>query len=229
MASVYLRFVPPDVDDLVQMNIYEGVDPTSSFHLIESVTDIGTYPEYIDNYTTSVAENTSDYFSIEFIDNKDASTGLSAPVKGDLTLAVAEIQQRVMERDSTIDDRIALQEAESAIAFAFPGTDPYDPTLQLDYVQKRGLTNLTLAMCYLTQMARAQAFSWVAGIVSMKISDRAAQLRADAIKGLIASANVDLGINFSMVAHLKDIEVAGGASRTLPLGIDRTRLLVELR
>jgi hypothetical protein len=226
MASVYLRFVAPDVDDLIRMNIYEGTDPAGSFHLIETVTNIGTYPDYIDNYTTDVADSNTDYFAIEFIDNKEASTGLSAPVKGDLNLAVAEIQQRVLERDASINDRIALQETESALAYSFPGYDPYDPNLVLTYVEKRGVTNLTLAMCYLTEMARIIGGSWVAGIVSLKVSDQAIKARADSIQRLIAQANKDLGLNFSMIAYLEDLEIAGGAQSAV---VDQTRLLIELR
>jgi hypothetical protein len=226
MASVYLRFVTPDVDDLVTMNIYEGTDPAGSFHLIESVTNIGIYPEYIDNYTTNAAASNANYFCIEFIDNKGASTNLSAPVKGDVSLAVSEIQQRVLERDNRIDERVALQETESALQWAFPGYDPYDAALTLTYVEKRGITNLTLAMCYLTEMAHTMGGSWVAGVVSLKVSDQAIKMRAEAIDKLILWANRDLGTNFSMVAYLQDLVIAGGMQMAT---LDQSRLMIELR
>lgn len=226
MASVHLRFIVPDREDLVSMKIYEGVTATGTFAQIESVANIGTYPNYIDEYTTEAASNASHYFAIEFLDSKGATTGLSAPVKGDAELLIGDISQRVLERDSSLNERVVLQEAESAIYYAFPAYDPYDPTLQVDYVEKRGLTNLTLAMCYLTEMARTPGFSWTAGIVNLKTSDAAIKMRAQSIDRLITQANRDLNLTFSMIAFLEDIPVAGQDVMELT-SVDISRLIVE--
>jgi hypothetical protein len=210
------------------MKIYEAAVPTGAFVQIESVSAIGTYPNYIDEYTTETATSASHYFCIEFLDSKGATTGLSAPVKGDTELIIGEISQRVLERDSSLNERVVLQEAESAISYAFPAYDPYDPALssQIDYVEKRGLTNLTLAMCYLTEMARTPGFSWTAGIVNLKTSDAAIKMRAQSIDRLITQANRDLNLTFSMIAFLEDIPVAGQDVMELT-SVDISRLIIE--
>jgi hypothetical protein len=227
MASVHLRFVVPDIEDLTTMRIYEGADPNSSFAQIEAVTPIGTYPDYIDSYTTNMATSVDDYFAIAFVDSKGFVTDLSSPVQGTAQLAISEIVSRVIERNSTLSERVALQEAEAAISYAFPGFDPYDPAFQPTYLEKRGLTNLTLAMSYLGEMAQGTSSQWVAGIVSMKSSDQAIIQRQTSIDRLIKQANKDLGINFSLIAHLENLSVAGIPATIT--SIDQSRLLVEIR
>jgi len=225
VPSVHLTFTAPDVENLTTLKIYEAASPTGTFSPIETVSPMGVYPDYIDEYTTDKALNTGDWFAIEFIDSKGATTGLSVAVKGDQQLAISEIIQRVTERDASLNERVVQQEAESAIYYA-TATDPYDPTLSFNYLQKRGITNLTLAFCYLSEMAQSVGASWTAGIVSMKFSDAAIKARADSINRLIAQANRDLGTSFSMVAYLEDLPIAGGSQFGL---VDQTRLLVEFR
>lgn len=227
MASVHLNFVPPDDENIVTLEIYESTVKEGPFSIIESVTSIGTYPGYIDEYTTSVATSISDWFAIRWIDNKGAASQLSIPVKGDATTPVGEIASRVKERSPTISDRIIVQEAEAAISYVFPTIDPYDSTVTFSYVEKRGLTNMTLAMCYLAEMAQTSSSNWTAGILSMKTSDAAVANREKAIEKLMKQVNVDLNLNFSYIGQLTELAIAG-----LPVTInelDQSRLLVELR
>jgi hypothetical protein len=227
MASVHLTFEPPDAQDIVALRIFEGPNKLATFSEIERLTTVGAYPTYLTEYTTNQASSSSDWFAIQWEDSKGALSDLSVPVQGSTSTPVGIIAERVTLRDSSLNDIVVVQEAEAALEMFLPaGSDVYDATVELSYRQQRGLTNLTLAMCYLTEMAHTKAVSWVAGIVSLKSSDVALQQRADSIKGLLQAANLDLGTTYGLVAHLEDVEIAGGASR--PQTVDQTRLLVEL-
>lgn len=226
MASVHLKFVPPDLEDLQNLLIFESPSQNGLFTQIENVTAIGVYPTYIDEWTTTYATSVSNWFAIQWEDSKGAVSDISASVQGGVSTAISEVVSRVAIRDSSLNEHVILQEAEAAIQYVYPLIDPYDPTFHPSYVEMRGLTNLTLAMCYMVSMAQVHSSAWVAGIVSMKTSDTAIQQRADAIERLLKAANKDLGLNFSMIAYLEDLLVAGAHE---VVSIDQTRLLVEIR
>jgi hypothetical protein len=231
MASVHLEFVAPDVQDLVSLHIYESSSSLGPFTIIDSVTGIGSYPDYISEYTTANAVSETNWFAIEWIDSKGATSDLSQPVKGDTQTALGAIVDRVMLRDPTLNREIVVQEAEAALYQM--GIDPYGPAEQMTPTQTRGLTNMTLAMCYVVTGAGAvTASEYIAGIVSQKISDTALKGRQDAIKALIAAANKDLGLDYSVVALMalaNDNGLCGtGKPRLFGAELDQTRLLVEV-
>jgi hypothetical protein len=228
MVSVPLRFIPPDMENLVQLKIFESPTSNGTYTEIETVTNIGVFPNYIEEYTTDKAASISNWFAIQWVDNKGAVSEVSAGVQGSSVTAVGEIASRVELRDSALNHQVVVQEAEAAIERYIPkGSNVYATNLNFSYQELRGLTNLTLAMCYLTQMVMNQSSEWVAGIVSMKTSDAAIKSRVDSIKRLIAEANIDLGLNFSMIAILEDIVIAGGTATLV--SEDQSRLLIELR
>ena len=230
MPSVHLEFIAPDNPDLTTLKIYEAPVAEGPFSLIETVTAIGTAPNYITEYTTMLAGSVSDWFAIEWLDSKGASSDLSQPVQGDTQTALGVVVDRVMLRDPTLDREIVAQEAEAALYQM--GIDPYGPADQMTPVQIRGFTNMTLAMCYLVSGAGSSTASeYVAGIVSQKISDTALQGRQDAIKGLLAAANADLGLAYSVVAllALSDNALCNGSSpHLLGAELDQSRLLLEV-
>lgn len=226
MPSLPLRFVPPDTPDLASLLIFEAPDILGPFTVIDTVTLIGTYPDYIDHYTTENALSLSDWFAIQWEDSRGGRSELSLPIQGSTQTTIAEIISRVRVRDNSLNERVVMQEAEASIYRYQPTADPYTD-LNYSPIELRGLTNLTLAMCYLSEMAKSSGAtsSWTAGIVAMKTSDIALKNRVDAIDKLIKRANIDLNLEFSMIALLADVEIAGGAIAT----VDESRLLVELR
>jgi hypothetical protein len=231
MPSIHLRFIPPDVESLAKLVIYESPSQTGTFTQIEEVTAIGSYPDYIDEYTTSLAGNVNHWFSIEWVDSKGASSGLSPPVQGNQETVVGEVVQRVMLRDASLKELVVLQETEAVVAQVF-GADPYSvPITSVTYPQWRGMTNLTLAYCYLGQLvttSTTSGASWVAGLVSMKgdSSSTGKSSKADAIDALMQKASADLGISMSRVLQMAEAAISGLLNEVNEF--DQSRLLVEI-
>ena len=232
MASVHLKFVPPTVQNLVSLKIYEATSMGGPFNLIETVTAIGTYPDYITEYTTDDATNTSDWFAIEWLDNKGASSNLSPPVQGNTETLVGEIVDRVMLRDPSLKESVVQQEAEAVVASVFHTTDPYDSTLTATYQQLRGMTYLTMAYSYISELAASASISgakWVAGIVSMDAggATTATGGRGAAIDELLKLAGNDLGISMSVILQMANTYCTGLSGAVNQW--DESRLLVEIR
>lgn len=84
MPSVVLDLRPPrDMRELVELIILEsGVGSAGPYHIIETVTDIGVYPDYIKQYVTDLAEAEADYFMVQWRDDKGALSETSIPVQG---------------------------------------------------------------------------------------------------------------------------------------------------
>lgn len=222
--SIHLDFVQPTEHDLVKLHIYESDDGGNSFVKIETVTAIGSYPDYITEYTTALATSASGLFYIEWEDSKGAKSGKSGQMQAGQATLVGEITDRVMLRDSGLREAIVVQEAETVIHQVF-GSDPYDPQLDADvtYEQKRGITNMTLAYCYLTQMASTTGSTkWMAGIVSMQTSDVALKNRVNAVDKLIRQAGIDLGMSYSVILQMAEIS----RDETGIVGFDQSRLLL---
>lgn len=136
--------------------------------------------------------------------------------------------ERVVQRDSTLDENVVQQEAEAAIEAFTNGGDPYSTTLSFTYRQLNGLTYLVLARAYIVSMAISSTSSskWAAGIVSMDSTAGSSKSPA-AIEALINEANRLLGVSLSYVLLLKEIEVAGGYKRLA--GVDLSRSIYELQ
>lgn len=227
MAIVALDFAPPAYPGFVKLNIYELDSPVGTPTLIETVNDIGTYPSYITRYTTNFAVDALDWFAVDFEDDKGAKTLRSIPMQGGTTSAVAIIVSRVILRDPTIDENVAIQESEGVIR-AITGQDPYvvDTSL-LTADQLSGMTFLTMARSYIGSIITSGSESdYVAGLVSQK-SSSTVDKKQKLIEWLIDQANVLLGTNFSVVMLLEDFDPTGLGTAT-SIEVDQSRLILEI-
>jgi hypothetical protein len=222
MASVRLDFVPPDSPDITKLHIFEAPTKDGIFSQIEEVTSIGSYPNYISYYTTTVAANVSDWFAIQWEDSFGALSDISEPIQGGTTTLVNDIIRRVMLRDPLANEIIAQQEAEAVIENVFGVTDAYsvDQTI-VTAKQKSGITFLTLARTYLssiiTSISSGTVQSYTAGLVSQSAgagSQSSVTQGLGNIQQLIDWANADLGLNVSVIMLLKEIDVAGSTWMT---------------
>lgn len=201
VASVHLRFFSPRDPNLIQLHILEAANPAGPFTVIETVNEIGPWPDYITAYTTDQAVNIGDYFAIQWEDDKGAKSPVSMPIKGDTITLIGEVYSRVRLRDPSFDDEIVAQEAAAVIEWVF-GTDPPDIT-EVTQVQLSGLTYLTMARIYLGQiMLSSQTQSYTAGLVQEKSGT--AQTIQGNVDNLIALANQMLGFNISLVMLMAD-------------------------
>lgn len=209
MASVAFKLIPPPTEDLLKLLIYEAPTALGSYVLIETVTPIGEYPEYIDNYTTNVATSATDWFAIKWEDTKGAQSALSSPIKGGTESVVDEVVDRVLQRDGALSRATVLQEAEAVVEQVF-GKDPYTVDLSTDampynkYRMLTGMTYLALARSYMALIAsQSNTESATIGQISFKTSVGAFQ-NAD-IETLIDLANGYLGINTSIVLQMESV------------------------
>lgn len=223
MASVRLNFVKPELEGLAQLRIYESATQTGTFTLIETVVDIGEYPNYITYYTTDDATNANDWFVIEWVDSKGAVSPRSNPIQGNTTTAVGEVVSRVQLRDPSIGEELATQEAEITLQDYF-GIDPYEvDESTVTHKEYGGLTYLTLARIYISEiLVGSSTAGYTAGIVAQQQGN--SQKSLDDIKRLIAAGNELLGRNFSVIMQLE--QVAYGT--VCAADVDQSRLLVEL-
>lgn len=210
MPSISLQFVPPDNPDLDKLRICEGATRTGLFGIIETVDDIGVYPNWINRYTSmNAVDALNHWFAIQWVDKFGAADDLSAPIKGQTQLLIAEVISRVHERDHKLSMQIANQEAEAAIEQYF-GKDPYtvDPDVDIAAGKKyrilNGLTYLVLARSYLAMLISQNAIeSATLSQVSFKTQQAGPQTKD--IDQLIDLANQFLGLNTSLVLQLAEV------------------------
>lgn len=231
MASVPLRFLAPQDDDIAALRIYESPLETGSFSMIERVTSIGTYPNYIDEYTTTLASNVNDWFAIAWEDAAGVVGDMSIPVQGATQTLVFMLVDRVKLRDSSLDERIVAQEAEAAISSYYNVMNPFDvdPATVSPKIMS-GLTMLTLARAMLTRLftTATTANKWAAGILSMDTSATKGTTQAATIQKLIDIANTELGLNYSVILLMEEISVGGTPGfKTLKVD-DVSRTMIEL-
>jgi hypothetical protein len=206
-----LRFVPPDIENLVAMKVWEGASSTGPFNQIDFVTAIGEYPTYIEHYTTANVGNPANWFALSWIDDKGAETALTAPMQGNVNTLVGEIVQRSRERMPGLSIQVVTQEAEGAIqVWMGEDTDPYDPSLIASYRQKNGLTYLTIARTLLGELLMTSSVeSATMSLVSFKGTNTRNTLKN--IDELVAMAEEDLGISGSAVLQLEKLcHIYGG-------------------
>jgi hypothetical protein len=228
MPSVHLTFTPPARAGFTKLYILEGPSVNGPFNQIETVTPIGAFPDYIREYSTDQALNVYDWFAIQWEDSKGVQTDVSSAVRGGSTTLVGQVVQRMLLRDPTLDEIIAQQEAEAAVADYYNVTDPY--TISAEGVSPMilsGLTNLALVRSYLTRVITSSTAgsSWTAGIVAMKDSTGGTQ-SLDSLKALLDMANRDLGKSLSLKFLMAEIEVAGGFKQIV--AVDLSRTIVEI-
>lgn len=229
-ANVILDFVPPDVPGFTKLLIYESATQAGApGTLIETVTDIGEYPDYITRYTTTQAASGTGWFSVQFEDEQGGRTTVSDSVQGGTFTAISKLIQRVLSRDSTLDENVVLQEAEAVLATIMNVDDPYTVDVAtITYPQWVGMTYLVLARSYIGELVSGgESESYTAGLVSQKSASADAEKRLKLIKELIDFANIELGLNYSIVMLLEDIDPTGLGSIT-SVTYDQSRLLLEI-
>lgn len=233
MASVPLDFLPPTQDNIAALRIYESPAADGSFVQIERTEAVGTYPNYISKYTTDQASNAGNWFAIQWEDEDGNTSEISSPLQGGTRTLVQDLIDRVLLRDSTLDENIVAQEAEAVLSSYYGVNDPY--TLPSGYANPAvmsGLTLLTMAHVYLFKIATTTSTGTVqkftAGLVSMDQGSSAStsQQKLSDIEDLIRMANISLGTHHSVIGLLKEIEVADGVRQIV--GVDLTRLIVEI-
>lgn len=226
-----LRFLAPQDENIVALRIYESPTQTGTFTMIERVTSVGTYPDYIDRYTTTLATSLSDWFAIAWEDSDGVLGDMSIPIQGGNDTLVFLLVDRVKLRDASLDERIVAQEAEAAISDYYNVINPFDidPSSVSPKIMS-GLTMLTLARAMLTRLftTATTANKWAAGIVSMDTSATKTTTQADTIEKLIELANTELGRNYSVILQMEELSVAGASGlKTLKVD-DVSRTMIEL-
>jgi hypothetical protein len=225
MASVPLRFIPPADPGFVTLEIYEAPTKEGSFSLIESVA-AGSYPNYIDHYTTDDAVSGTDWFAIRWVDDKGAVTEMSAPLQGGTETLVGIIVQRMLLRDSLLNENIAAQEAEAAISDYFGVTDPstIDPSTVSPKILE-GLTLLALSWSYTLNMSASSSVQkFTAGLVSLDSGSSSAVRSQSSIDALLKLANRLLGTNFSTILQMKELKVSSGYTQLVAVDLSRTMI-----
>jgi hypothetical protein len=205
--KIPLTFVPPDVENLVEMKIWEATAIDGAFNPIETVTDIGSYPTYIDNYTTDLATAPTDWFALTWVDDKGAETELTQAIQGGVQTLVAEITQRCLQRIPRASLQVVTQEVEGSIQVYMGETvDPYDPTLleKTSYRQRNGLTYMTIARTLMGELLMTSAVqSAQMGLIQFKAANTTQLLKN--IEELMEMAEADLGISGSRVLDMERI------------------------
>jgi hypothetical protein len=225
VATVRLDFIPPASPDIVELRIYESPTKDGIFEEIEVVTAVGEYPNYISTYTTTAATAIDYWFSIDWYDNKGGHLGQSDPIQGNVQLLLGEIVGRALTRDPTINENVVYDEAQAVLEGFLPqGTDVEDASIEMaNYRERSGLTLLTMARCYVFEISEGEE-EYTVGLVSQKVKNSRSM---DLIEGLLRRAEAELGISYSAILQMTEIEVAGG--RELEGTVDLTRLLIELQ
>lgn len=211
MAKVTLDFIPPGDPNIAALVIYESGSATGPFTQIERTTAVGPYPDYITRYTTTLAAQATDWFTIAW-ENTDGIVGpMSAPWQGGTTSLVQKIIDRVRDRDASLRERVVAQEAEGTIQYVLgENVDPYDPSLSVTYRQMNGLVYLVMARSYVQQAVTTNSGALeqaTMGLVSFRNSTSASSRQVD-VSALIDMANRDLGIATSVIMQLEDMEFA---------------------
>ena len=226
-ASVYIDFVAPnDLPDITKLHIYEATTPDGPWSEIEVVTPVGTQGDYITYYTTSLATSADNFFSIRWENVKGAISELSDPVQGNTRSVIADVTQRMLLRNPSLDEEIAYQEA-AAVVEQYTGSLNPDPAT-ISQQKLTGMTLLALARTQLSVYAAGSTTgdSWVAGLVSMK-SSTGTSFNTDTFSALLKQAQSLLGISTSRVAQMCVPEIAGGLAQIVTADISRLMIEVE--
>lgn len=222
MASVPLEFIAPSEPNLALLRVYEGTSKDGAFSLIDETDEIGSYPDYINHYTTEEASSETNWFSIQWVDDKGAESPLSDPWQGNTESLVSIITGRVVQRGVTNDESVILQEAEATLEQYF-GTDPYEVPLPISYSQAVGLTYLVMARLMVLDVINDTTESYTAGIIAQQTGSSDKSMKN--VQKLIDEANRLLGRNYSLVVQLPEYTPVPALRDTT---FDQSRLIVEL-
>lgn len=226
-VSVRLDFTPPSIEGVTTLHIEEAPDKAGTFDEIEAVTAVGEYPNYISEYTTELANALDDWFRIRWETDDGVFTDYSESWQGGTTLLVQEIVDRVLLRNSALNETIVTQEAQAVVSEIMMTQDPMSVLVgDATYVQLRGMTNLTLARSLIaTYLASGGTVSkFTAGLVSLQAGTTTAD-PTKAIDALIKSAGDDLNLNYSVILLLKDVNT--GMCSPSRVAVDLTRTTID--
>lgn len=204
MPSVHLSFVPPDMTNLTTLFVLEAPAESGPYAVIETVNEIGAYPNYITSHSCTTALDVNDWFMIQWVDHEGVLSDFSTPLKGNTESLVGDIVQRVLQRDRELSINVVQQEAEAAIQnYLGETTDPYDPTLSADlsYVKLNGLVYLTMARSYMSLApTQTSVQSAQIGMVSFR-TEAGSQKNVD-VDALLELASAELGMGMSRVLQM---------------------------
>lgn len=223
-VPVRIDFIPPTASDITELRIYESAVQGGPFSLIEVVTAIGEYPNYISTYTTPNATDNDFWFAIDWFDSSGGNLGLSESIQGNQQHLLGEIVGRVMVRDSSINENIIHDEALAVMEAFFPaGTDVRQvQTTEASYQEQSGLTLLTQARCYLFAISEGEE-EYTVGLVSQKLKNTRS---LDFVQQLLRMAQNQLGLSYSTILQMTEVPVGAGSIASGQ--IDISRLLVEV-
>lgn len=225
MFSITLRFSTPTVDDIVKLHVYEAPSVDGVFTEIEVTADVGTYPNYIDRFTTVQAVSQTDWFAIAWEDAAGNISDLSIPVQAGTETLVGEIVDQVRFRQPSIQENVISLEALAAIEAVYPTEDPAVKLKDdVNYRTLSGLVLLTQARALM--ISQSSASQWTAGIVSMK-SDSGTTVSLDRIDRMLNQAASLLGLSYSVILQLAELPVAGGYRQLI--GVDLSRSIYEIQ
>jgi hypothetical protein len=228
MASVILDFIP--MRGFTELHIYEAATRQAApGPEIEVVTVDPDNPPT--RYTTDQATSLIAWFSIQWEDAKGGKSPMSDPIQGGTFSIVSKVVNRVLLRDSSLDETIVTETAEWVVTKVMQVADPYavdvaDATMD----QMEAMTLLTLARSHIQSVITlaSSGESYTAGLVSQKSSSGSTQQNLrDLIKYLMAEANLLLGWNFSIVMLLEDIDPTGTGNIST-IEYDHSRLLLDV-
>lgn len=226
-VAVHLNFVPPNRDGLTKLLIYEAAtsDPDDPAVLIETVTEIGDYPDYISEYTTALASSLTSWFSIRWEDAKGAQTSISERIQGSTQTLVGKLVGRVLLSNPSLREAVVVQSAEYVISTYMNTQNPYDSTLTASYRQLEGMTLITQARAEMRSLIEntVDEADFTAGLVAMKAQINTTD-RVGLISELLKEGLRVLGLGIGIVAQMETLEIAQGfAVRCIP---DQSRLLL---
>lgn len=226
MAKVRLDFTPPSEPGVSKLKIWESTTKLGAYAVIEEVDEVGVYPNYISYHTTSNASAPDNWFAISWEDSEGAEGELSLPIQGGTDTLIARLVRRVQNRDASINEVVATEEAETVVSEFYGVDDPYAVT-EWKARELSGLTFLVMARSYIGTMVVNQSAgeSYTAGLVSQKSSSGSTSDPRKFIESLIVMANNLLGLNFSFIALMEEVDPIGTG---VVSGVedDRSRLLM---
>jgi hypothetical protein len=225
MASVALEFALPPQPDLVKVYILESSTPTGPFNVIDIITEIGSYPDYIDNYTTNQALYETDWFAIMWEDAKGAQGDLSQAMQGNTQTVVGQVADRVQQRGVTATNEVVIQESE-AVCERWFGVDPYTVPMPVSYGVLSGLTYLVMARLIVQSIVSGSSESYTAGLVSQKTGTGKTD-QMEFVDDLLKLAAQMLGVPEIVVLQMADFDPTGlGTISTV--SFDQTRQAITI-
>jgi hypothetical protein len=229
MARVVLNISPYEAPGAASVQVYESATVDGPFVLVDTLA-AGVYPDYVTRIDTNLATNDADWFAVQWLAADGAElTPLSPPIRAQAYSFVQMVADRVRQRDPSLNEDVVIQEAEGAIE-RYLGKNPYAADFYLDllvgtrYNVLNGLVYLTMARSMLDRLIKTSNVTKATiGVVSMQSGDTTTSVKN--IEALIGMANDLLGLTYSLVMVLEDIEI-GNSVRGV-MWRDQSRLVLE--